>query len=371
MPIAAASAVPSQQPKPRALPLLMIGEFVGTFIANFLVLVVIQGSAKISSDATTQSLMGQLSPLVAIPPAIGDLIPGHPALAPQTLVGNMTGMLAGNVVQPVSQVGFPAPGLFIAVGIGLAYAVALSVCSHRQLNPTFTVAMALFGALKWQYVIPCIVAQMCGGVFACFIMWTCASTLSQCMVDTVTGAVVCGHLPKTLLTAPLYGVSFPPTDPFTWRPDGQASLGNAEFDIGWLFWNNIVFTTFMIIAIIPVFAGKKSMPQYVQPLVIGLVIIPFTMGTSAFGVQNNAALFLGGLIFCTLSGWPSELWSHANNYWTVVATSPFLGAVLGVLFLKLFGWLMSEDGPLYEKPKVGDAQGAQNNQNGLLDCEAA
>jgi glycerol uptake facilitator-like aquaporin len=346
----------SHQKKPRLVALLCVGEFVGTFIANFLTLVVIQASSKLSTDAATKSLMGQLNPLVQVPPELAAYIPGHPALAPQATLGNLTGMLGGNIVQPASSIAFPDAGLLVAVGIALSYAIALSVATHRQLNPTFTVAMALFGALKWKHAIPCIVAQMLGGLFACSVVWSCASTTHLCFPDAVTGAMVCGHIPKTLETAGLYGVSYPPTDPFTWRPGGESSIGNEEFEIGWLFWNNTVYTALMVIAIIPLFAGTKKIPEVATPFVIAAVIIPFVMGTTAFGVQNNAALFIGGLIFCSIAGWPSTLWSHASCYWVVAATSPFLGAAVGVGFLKFFGWLVSEEGPLYEKVAPGSSQ---------------
>lgn len=349
-------------------PMLFVLELVGTSVANFLSLVVVTGAVMSQLDAQTAALMGELNPLVQVPPAIGAVLPGHPALAPQALLGNMSALggpvvPGGNTVSAVGVKAYPLDTLLVAVGVGLAFAVGLRIAPGCQLNPTFTVAMATFGKRKWVHVLPCILAQLLGGLAACVLLWTCRLSLTKCNPDIYTGAVVCRDLPHIYGSMSLYGVTWPPEDPFTWRPGHSATgaemsvVGRQELSIVGLWWNNIVFASMMVICIVPIFSGK--VPDIAAPLLVGVVVMPFVAGQAVFGVNTNAALFMPGLVFCSFVGdWPRDMWSHANHYWVVVLVAPLIGAILGAHFLKALSWFTGEGGPLFvELPEETAGEG--------------
>merc|ERR1712146_62782 len=45
---------------------------------------------------------------------------------------------------------------------------------------------------------------------------------------------------------------------------------------------------------------------------------------------------LAGTIFCSVAGWPSQVWTHHHGYIWAALFGPMVGAVVGCLVLKLY-----------------------------------
>jgi len=205
----------------------------------------------------------------------------------------------------------------------------LIVAPGCVLNPTFSVAVAIFQKGERMKVPFAILGQMVGAVMACWTMYAMGWELLRAYAPAAD-AYALVDVPKTVETAGLFGVLLPPE--------------NLTFATAFL--NTVVFVTVMVFAIVPALAGK-GLHAAAKPILVAAIIVPVVMAQSPFGVQNNPAMYIGGLIFASMAGWPSELWTAGDNYVVCVALAPALGAILGGFLLKAwFWWIHSQYSPI-------------------------
>jgi len=82
------------------------------------------------------------------------------------------GVVAGNVLKNTKEEG--TGWTSIVFGWGIACTVAVYVAglfSPAHLNPAVTIAMAATDSLVWSKVLPFIIAQLLGAMFAAVILW--------------------------------------------------------------------------------------------------------------------------------------------------------------------------------------------------------
>lgn len=259
--------------------------------------------------------------IAAVPPVVPDFNGGIPGAA--LVPPGMPAPFPGNFAAPVNHlyISFPQSQLFIGIGIGFSFAMGMLVAPGAVLNPTFSVAVAIFDKAERKKAPFAILGQMVGAVAACWVAYAMGWELLRAFTPTAN-AYALGPVPKTVETAGLFGVLLPPD--------------NLTFATAFL--NTVVFVVVMIFAIVPALAGK-GLHAAAKPMIVAAVIVPVVMAQGPFGVQNNPAMYVGGLIFASMAGWPSEeLWSAGDNYVVCVVLAPVVGAVLGGILLKAWVW---------------------------------
>lgn len=228
----------------------------------------------------------------------------------------------GKAAVPVSHlyITFPQNGLFIAVGIGFSFALGMIVAPGCVLNPTFSVAVAIFDRHERVKAPFAILGQMVGAVMACWTMYAMGHDLLLAYVPGADSYAL-GNFPKTVGSAGLFGVLLPPD----------------SLSFGTTFLNTVVFVMVMIFAIVPALSGK-GLHAAAKPMLVAAVVVPVVMAQGPFGVQSNPAMYIGGLIFASMAGWPSELWTASHNYVVCVVFAPMVGAVMGGFLLTVWMW---------------------------------
>mmetsp|Transcript_129372 Transcript_129372/g.374648 ORF Transcript_129372/g.374648 Transcript_129372/m.374648 type:complete len:375 (+) Transcript_129372:46-1170(+) len=322
-------------------------ECVGTFVANLFAIAVLFACAANVYDAQGHTLMDTATG-PAMPPgvvAVNPVIPDPQGTIPLPTYPGHKGAISTNHLYVV----FPTDTLLVAMGIGFAYAMGLTVCPGCALNPTFTVASAIFERGPWYKAASAIVGQMVGGIAACFTMYVAGRGVFQTHGPDGNGeSYVLGEFPKSATTASLFGLSLP----------------RESLPFGATFFSSVLFTALMVMVVTPALnspAGPISLNM--QAWVVGLVITPFVLATGPLGVQSNAAMYMSALIFCTLARWPSSLWGAAHGYIVTVLFAPVLGAMLGGFAIAGWGWLLLDP----QSPLTWTDESPQD----AVDCESS
>jgi len=217
-----------------------------------------------------------------------------------------------------------------AFGVSLAFAMGIGVAQHGQLNPSFTLSMALLGAKKWRHVIPSILGQLTGYFLGCAMFYSLIGPYIPHWDLFVVGG------------APLKDATLKFATMFTGSQGPGAIMGGLgapnEFtmDNASCFWSTTYLTSLMILIIIPIFASPEKMHRSIEPLVIGAVIFSFVLGSQALGATLNPAQYLAGSFFCWICGWPNEIWTHDNYYIWTALLGPILGAIIGCVCMKVY-----------------------------------
>eukprot|EP00756_Hemistasia_phaeocysticola_P007622 Hpha_TRINITY_DN14338_c0_g1::TRINITY_DN14338_c0_g1_i1::g.86465::m.86465 len=302
-------------------------EFVGTFVANLLSLGVITTSVLMNVAAQTHTMLDTVPAGKAMPPgaaAVPQVIPDATGEIPIPVYPGHASPAANHLY-----IVFPQQTLFLAIGIGFSFMVGLIVAPGCSLNPTFAVAIAMFQKSERATAVFAVLGQVGGAVVACWLNYAMGWELMRMSAPGVGGYDL-GNFEKSVQNAQLYGVILPPdTLPFAT-----------------CFMNTIVFVMLMVFAIVPALAGK-GLHRAAKPFLVAALIVPFVMAQSPFGVQNNPGMYIGGLIFTSMAGWPSSMWTAADNYVVCVATAPFLGGILGGVVLKAWAWVIyNPDSPI-------------------------
>jgi len=224
--------------------------------------------------------------------------------------------------------------LTFAIGMSLAYACGIGVSYVGQLNPSFTVALALLGAKKWRHVLPSCIGQLVGYFIGNALFYSLIGPYVPHW-DQMTGAAFSNiHLKdKALLFVSVFTASNGPgkvLDPL------NAGAVVYTMSNGACFWNGTLLTSMLIVVVVPIFASPQKLHRVVEPLIIATIICVFVLGSVSMGATLNPAQYLSGVTFCSMAGWPNEIWSQHNNYIWTALFSPFVGSVLGCICLKLY-----------------------------------
>eukprot|EP01062_Namystynia_karyoxenos_P063416 TRINITY_DN56222_c0_g1_i1.p1 TRINITY_DN56222_c0_g1~~TRINITY_DN56222_c0_g1_i1.p1 ORF type:complete len:541 (+),score=143.36 TRINITY_DN56222_c0_g1_i1:94-1623(+) len=254
---------------------------------------------------------------------------------------------------------FPTDQLMVIIGLALGYAMGLLFSPGTQLNPTFTVAVCVFDLFakpptgKWKTAPAAVLGQMCGGTLAAAVVYGMGNLVLRTRTPGSDGYDLV-DAPKLIQTAKIYGVMLPddlmPTD--------------------LAFFNSTLWTVLFVLCIVPIFAqeaisGDRLHP-IAKPFLVALVIVPLALAQTPFGVQNNAAIYISGLCFCSMAGWNThDLWAAHNNYIWVVSVAPILGGVIGSVLLGVWLWLLYDPAsPVVwrqEEPRSDDDDDDEDN----------
>lgn len=290
-------------------------ELVGSFIANLLILGVICTSANATSNASILQTATPSAGAATVPP-----------LVPDARGSNGT----GTSISPP-----PTDQVLIAIGASLSIAMGLIVAPGATLSPSFTFTVACFMKSERPKLVFALLGQMLGGFVACWVMY---ALEGQILSDH--GVHGTSLVPKTVESAALYGVSI---------PKENISLASR-------FFSTMIFMMLMVFTIVPAVAGEGMKPT-IKALLVAAIIAPFVVAQGSFGVQTNAAMYISGLIFTTMAGWPLDLWRASNYYVVCVAVAPIIGGLLGGLVLLSWTWLLNDPAsPCVWKEKQQESQ---------------
>jgi len=194
---------------------------------------------------------------------------------------------------------------------GLAVAVAVYVTgavSGAHINPSVTIALAVFGDFPKHKIIPYIVAQMLGGFAGAAVVFALFSSL---------------FVTKNLTTA---GV-------FTTFPHPHISLLAA-------FMSEFTATAILLLGVFALTDDKNGVPRgALTALLIGLLVavIGGTFGPLT-GFALNAARDFPPRLFASLFGWGMEAMTGGRSlpYVFIPLIAPILGGLFGAFIYKNF-----------------------------------
>lgn len=192
-------------------------------------------------------------------------------------------------------------GFAVAFGVYLAAAI-----SGAHLNPSVTVALAVFGNFPKRKVIPYILAQMLGAFVAAAVVYALYYNLFSA---------------KTLATA---GV-------FTTFPNPQITLTQA-------FMTEAFITGLLMMLIMALTDDGNGVPRgALAPVLIGMLVA--TIG-GAFGpltgFSMNAARDFGPRLFAFIAGWGNDIMTGGRDvpYVFIPLIAPIIGALIGAFIYK-------------------------------------
>ncbi len=275
----------------------------------------------------------------------------HPpgALLPRWLVGEFFGTFllvffgCGSVCAAVLT--GAQQGIFqvaIVWGLGIATAIYLTgSLSGAHLNPSVTLAMAVWGNFPARRVVPYIVVQVVAafvGAAVLYVVFSGALRVFEQKNGLVRGT------PGSELSAKVFGEYFPPPSAKT-PSDAPPSARLPESSIDALvthqsaFVIEVIGTAVLLLVIFCVVDERNSnRPQGLTAATIGLTV---TLLISLLGPLTmacfNPARDLGPRLFSALAGWGSvPFTANGQGWWTVYIVAPILGGQLGGALYRLF-----------------------------------
>ena len=213
----------------------------------------------------------------------------------------------------------------IVWGMGIATAIYLTgSLSGAHLNPSVTLAMAVWGGFPKARVLPYFGAQMAGALLASAVLFAIyGDALSA--YETAHGIMRGG--PGSEATAMIFGEYFP-------NPGGKPLTEAARLTMSpWsACFAEVTGTSLLLLVICGVTDERNgSRPGVLTPATIGLTV---TLLISLLGPLTmacfNPARDLGPRIFSSLAGWGNVPFTVNGTGWlTVYIVAPLLGGLLG------------------------------------------
>ncbi|KAG9403957.1 hypothetical protein AC1031_005496 [Aphanomyces cochlioides] len=183
-----------------------------------------------------------------------------------------------------------------ALGCGLAVMLGLHTAggvSGAHLNPSISIAMAVYGRLPWKKVPYYIVSQFIGACVAAYMVFL-----------AYYPAINTLDPDRTMKTAGIFA-----TYPASWENNGSA------------FVNEMIGTALLVFTISSV-DDPANMPT-------NRVMKPLTSFSLSTGAALNPARDFGPRVLSACAGWGSEVFTIYKNYWWVPICGPIVGAILG------------------------------------------
>ena len=212
----------------------------------------------------------------------------------------------------------------ISIVWGLAVAMGVYVCGGvcgAHLNPSVTIALALFGDFDKRKVVPYILVQMVAGF--------CAAALAYAMYYNLFADAVAATAGDPAKMTALAGI-------FCTFPHPKITFFQA-------FFVELVITAVLMCLIYALVDGRNTAPKgNLGGLLIGLLValIGASFGPLT-GFAMNAARDFGPRLFATLAGWGSDaMTGYAVNshlslpYFLVPLIAPIIGACIGAAVYK-------------------------------------
>jgi len=191
-----------------------------------------------------------------------------------------------------------------AFGIGaLAAVYSFGHVSGAHINPAVTVALAVRGKFPWKEVVPYVVAQLIGAIFA--------ALLNVSIVG------------KTLAVRASLGATYPNTNLSDYNVNPDFAALTCE----------VVITFILVLTILSV--TEKEAPSGFAGLAIGLILGMNVMiaATISGGSMNPARTFGPQLVLLVLGESPTTAFESAWVYW--------IGPLFGGFLAALVHWVKS------------------------------
>jgi glycerol uptake facilitator-like aquaporin len=249
---------------------------------------------------------------------------------------------------------FPnAQMVFISLGVAAGFALGIFVAPHSELNPVFTLAIAIGGKKKWSEVPLHFFGQLTGNVVASLLFWQVSGRL-QPFNTALSGFI------KFTDYAALLGCVIPPgkdeiPSTMPWLTENPYYLTNGQ-----CFFNTVLFTSLMVVIVVSaILANPDDAHPAVKPLIIGLIIFVFVGAQTPFGVVLNPAMWFAGMIVACWTA-PYSMahgdvpkytaadlgGAHDHFYW-VALFAPFVGSIVGMILLVAYSKLVYVTKPKY------------------------
>lgn len=194
-------------------------------------------------------------------------------------------------------------------GLGVAVAVYVTAgVSGAHLNPSVTIALAVFGSFPKYKIVPFIISQFLGAFLAAAVAYLLYHNLFT--VKDMSNAGV-----------------------FTTFPHAKISLLQA-------FMTEFFVTAVLLVAIFALSDDKNGIPRgSLAPLLVGVVVA--VIGASfgpLTGFSMNAARDFGPRLFGFLAGWGDDMMTGGKTipYCLIPLTAPILGGLAGSFVYKFF-----------------------------------
>ncbi|CAK4096901.1 unnamed protein product [Aphanomyces euteiches] len=193
-----------------------------------------------------------------------------------------------------------------ALGCGLAVMLGLHTAggvSGAHLNPSMSIAMAVYGRLPWKKVPYYIVSQFTGAFVAVYTVFL-----------AYYPAINSLDPDRTMKTAGIFA-----TYPASWENNGRALV------------NEMIGTALLVFTIFNV-DDPANMPtnRVMKPLTVGLIVVVLVQSFSlSTGAALNPARDFGPRVLSACAGWGSQVFTMYKNYWWVPICGPIVGAILG------------------------------------------
>ncbi|CAK4073820.1 unnamed protein product [Aphanomyces euteiches] len=224
------------------------------------------------------------------------------------IAGTFIMMILINGVSAQGALGEGKKGGFTETALGCGLAVMLGLhtaggISGAHLNPSISIAMAVYGKLPWKKVPFYIVSQFVGAFVAAYMVFL-----------AYYPAINTLDPDRTMKTAGIFA-----TYPASWENNGSA------------FVNEMIGTALLVFTIFSV-DDPANMPTnaMMKPLTVGLIVVMLVQSFSlSTGATLNPARDLGPRVLSACAGWGSQVFTLYANYWWVPICGPIVGAILG------------------------------------------
>ena len=229
----------------------------------------------------------------------------------------------------------------IVWGLGIATAIYLTgSLSGAHLNPSVTLAMAVWGGFPARRVVPYIVTQLVGAFVSAAVLYVVfAGALN---VFEHKNGIVRGT-PGSELSAKVFGEYYPPPSartPADAPPSARLPEGSIDALVTpWSAFGIEVIGTAVLLLVIFCCVDERNAnrPQILTAASIGLTV---TLLISLLGPLTmacfNPARDLGPRLFSAVAGWGSvPFTANGQGWWTVYIIAPILGAQLGGAIYRL------------------------------------
>jgi len=221
----------------------------------------------------------------------------------------------------------PMSPLAISAGIALTYTLAQLLADEATLNPVFGTLVVIAGhrslAVNWF----CMAAQLLGTFIG--------NCVTYCLLEAnLEHFSPPGVDHRNLSTTMVFGLMYPPE----WISNGGAILAS------------ITATAILVVLLVPLVIFKRRGVPVLHPVAakfaIGCVIfcLSMTLAGANLGAALNPAASLGGALFLSAAGWPSEVWTYHGGYVWLTLWAPFVGLFAGVGIANVFFRVVASEG---------------------------
>ncbi|VDD86581.1 unnamed protein product [Enterobius vermicularis] len=210
-------------------------------------------------------------------------------------------------------------GSWINVNLGWGFALVMAVyagynISGSHLNPAVSLFLWTMGRLSGVRCILYSIVQILGGFCASFFTWV----LYYDALNAYDGGT--RMVEGELATAGI----------FSTYPKAFLSVGGGIAD-------QVIGTAYLCICVCMVTDKRNKIPQHLQPLIIGFIVVQIGICAGMNGYAINTARDLGPRLFTLCAGWGWGTFSYNNYKWFWIPTfCPLVGGVLGAWIYQFF-----------------------------------